>query len=65
MQQNDDVVSGWLNGSDSNDNPAGPLYIEGAIATEKAMTEAGARTNVFTTLGGTTASCRPTSCACC
>ena len=32
MQQNDDVVAGWLSGSDSIDgleNPAGPLYIEG------------------------------------
>lgn len=68
MQQNDEIVSGWLDGSDNvdgYDNPAGPLYIEGALATEKAMTRSNAATNIVTTLGGTTASCRPTSCACC
>jgi hypothetical protein len=68
MQQHDEVVSGWLNGSDNVDgceNPAGPLYIEGAMATEQAMTRSSAATNIFTTLGGTTASCRPTSCSCC
>lgn len=68
MQQHDEVVSGWLNGSDNVDgyeNPAGPLYIEGATATEHAMTRSSAATNIITTLGGTTASCRPSSCACC
>ena len=44
MQQNDDVVAGWLSGSDSIDgheNPAGPLYIEGEAATEAALTNHG------------------------
>jgi hypothetical protein len=44
MQQNDDVVSGWLSGSDSFDgleNPAGSLYIEGYAATEAALTDPG------------------------
>jgi Family of unknown function (DUF6229) len=39
MQQNDDVVSGWLSGVDSVggfDNPAGPLFID--ATTEKKMT---------------------------
>lgn len=68
MQQNDEVVSGWLSGSDSvdgRDNPAGPLYIHGAIATEDAMTGADASTRVFFTFGGTTASCEPKGCDCC
>lgn len=65
--QHEDIVSGWLRGSDSNglENPAGPLYIEGAMATEDALTRASASAAMFTTMGGTTASCRPTSCACC
>jgi hypothetical protein len=44
MQQNDDVVAGWLSGSDSIDgleNPAGPLYIEGEATTEAALTHQG------------------------
>lgn len=68
MLQNDDVVSGWLSGQDSiegHDNPAGPLFIEGSVATEAAMTQVDAAAYIFTTLGGTTASCRPTSCYCC
>lgn len=39
--QNDDIVSAWRSGADSIDglqNPAGPLYTEGAAATEAAMT---------------------------
>ena len=41
MQHNDDVVSGWLDGSDTvggYDNPAGPLFIQGHAATEAALT---------------------------
>ncbi len=42
MQQIDDIVSGWLNGEEVEGfgNPAGPLYIEGLAATEKALTDA-------------------------
>jgi hypothetical protein len=65
MQQTDDTVSSWLSGSDGTDNPAGPLYIEGAVETEEALTQSRAGTNIFTTLGGTTASCRPSTCSCC
>jgi hypothetical protein len=39
MQQNDNVVMGWLTGSESVsgfDNPAGPLFIDGT--TQKKMT---------------------------
>ena len=63
MQQNDDVVSGWLNGSDSSggwDNPAGPLYIDNS--TEEKMTSQAASV-IFTTLK-TTQSCA-SGCACC
>jgi len=64
MQQNDDVVSSWLNGTDSIgglDNPAGPLYVDGD--TEKRMTsEAGAQ--IMQTLLKTTQSCA-SGCACC
>lgn len=63
MQQHDEVVSGWLNGSDSVDgldNPAGPLYIDNAD-----QSVANASVRGFTTEGGTTASCRPSSCHCC
>lgn len=64
MQQNDDVVSGWLNGSESFgglDNPAGPLYVDGT--TEKRMThQAGAE--IMQTLLKTTQSCA-SGCACC
>lgn len=62
MQQHDEVVSGWLNGSDSvagEYNPAGPLYIDNA---DQAMASAAIRA---TGMGGTTATCRPSSCACC
>ncbi|MFC5740778.1 DUF6229 family protein [Dyella tabacisoli] len=58
MQQTDDIVSGWLSGSDSIDgmeNPAGPLYIEGAAATEAALTSSTAGMNMFTS--ATTVSC--------
>lgn len=64
MFQNDDVVSGWLSGQDSIDNPAGPMFIEGSLATEAAMTQADTAGRPFT-VGGTTASCRASSCACC
>jgi hypothetical protein len=63
MQHTDEVVSGWLSGSE--DSPAGPLFIEGTVATEEALTRASAAANMVTTLGQTTGSCRPSSCACC
>jgi hypothetical protein len=62
MQQNDDVILGWLSGMDSVgglDNPAGPLYID--ASTEKKMTgPAGA---IRITLA-TTQSCAA-GCNCC
>lgn len=63
MQHHDDVVSGWLNGSDSFgglDNPAGPLYLDSA--TEKKMTNQ-ATAAIFTTQK-TTMSCA-NGCICC
>lgn len=63
MQQNDDVVSGWLSGTDSIgglDNPAGPLYVDSA--TEKKMTSQAGPT--IQTLLKTTQSCA-SGCACC
>ena len=64
MQQNDDVVSRGLNGTDSIgglDNPAGLLYV--TATTEKRMTsEAGAQ--IMQTLLKTTQSCA-SGCACC
>ena len=65
MQLNDDIVSGWLSGSDSiggYDNPAGPLFIEGAAATEAAMTADSAGMNM-----GSTSSCSQHTghCDCC
>lgn len=70
MQQNDEVISGWLEGSDSIDgldNPAGPLYIEGQAATEAALTNPGMRATVLgcmTLAGGTTCSYSG-GCLCC
>lgn len=64
MQQNDDVVSGWLNGTDSIgglDNPAGPLYVDND--TEKKMTSQASGAMVQTLLK-TTQSCA-SGCACC
>ncbi|TDR41272.1 hypothetical protein DFR29_111186 [Tahibacter aquaticus] len=64
MQQHDEVVSGWLNGSNSVeglDSPAGPLYLDNADS----VLMSSENTIFFTGLGGTTASCRPSSCACC
>ena len=60
MQQNDDVISAWLSGSDSADNPAGPLYIDSF--TEKKMTTR-IREGADTMLK-TTQSCA-SGCACC
>lgn len=60
MQQTDDVVLGWLNGSDSfdgMDNPAGPLYIEGAAATEAALTNPEAGSTLLTSVGGSCSTC--------
>jgi hypothetical protein len=65
MQHNDDVVSGWLAGSESTygyDNPAGPLYTEGYMATEAALTDPGM--NMATLHGSTTCSLAG-GCACC
>ncbi len=67
MQLNDEIVSGWLSGSDSiggYDNPAGPLYIEGQAATEAALTSAGPEMNTLTLHGSTTCSMAK-GCACC
>ncbi|MBE1161784.1 DUF6229 family protein [Dyella acidiphila] len=64
MQQNDEVVSGWLNGDDcvaGYDNPAGSLYVDNA--TEQKMTaQAGAE--MIDTMLKTTQSCA-SGCACC
>lgn len=61
MQQHDEVVSGWLNGSNTAeglDNPAGPLFLDNAEALM-------ANVNMRAT-SGTTASCRPGGgCHCC
>lgn len=67
MQLNDDIVSGWLSGSDSSsgyDNPAGPLYIEGLAVTEAALTSAGPEIITLTLRGSTTCSVAG-GCACC
>lgn len=70
MQQNDEVVSGWLDGSDSVDglsNPAGSLFIDGQAAAEATMTGNGMRATLGVlcrTEGGT--SCSYTGgCLCC
>ena len=60
MQQHDDVVSSWLSGLDSSDNPAGPLYIDSSTET-KMISQAGAA--IFTTQK-TTQSCAQ-GCICC
>lgn len=59
MQLNDDVVSGWLSGTELN-NPAGPLYLDSA-AEEKLTSQAGAA--IFTTQK-TSQSCA-SGCICC
>ena len=67
MQLNDEVVSAWLDGSDSiggHDNPAGPLYIEGQAATEAALTHAGQGMITLSLRGSTTCSMGG-GCACC
>lgn len=69
MQQFDDIVSSWLSGSDSvegQENPAGPLYMEGTAATEASMTDPDTVTSVLTSY--TSASCLAgggTHCLCC
>lgn len=63
MQQNDDVVLGWLSGMDNVgglDNPAGPLYID--ASTEKKMT--GPVGGAIRLTHATTQSCAA-GCACC
>lgn len=65
MQQNDDVVAGWLSGSDGDDNPAGPLYIEGAASLEAALTNPSMKETVgMVTCRGTTCSYSG-GCLCC
>ena len=70
MQINDDVVTGWMNGSDSIDgldNPAGSLYIEGQAATEAALAGTGMRATFdacVTFVGGTSCSYSG-GCLCC
>lgn len=67
MQQIDDVVAGWLSGSGGQDNPAGPLYIQGTEATEAALGDASMAVTLAgcnTLRGGTTCSYNG-GCACC
>jgi hypothetical protein len=62
MQQNDEVVSGWLSGANSIcglDNPAGPLYLD--TSTEKKMSS---NMGAVQTVLKTTQSCA-SGCACC
>jgi hypothetical protein len=59
MQQNDDVVSAWLNGSEL-DNPAGPLFLDRSV--EDTMTSPSGGM-IFTTMK-TTQSC-VSGCICC
>jgi hypothetical protein len=61
MQQNDAVVARWLSGSDSSDNPAGPLYVDGSV--QKKMTTRTSMERMDTMLK-TTQSCA-SGCACC
>ncbi|WP_430390345.1 DUF6229 family protein [Dyella sp. 20L07] len=69
MQQTDEMVSSWLSGEDSYDgyaNPAGPLYIEGAAATEAALTNAAS--NMLISAGTTCSTCSAHlggGCSCC
>ncbi len=65
---NDEIVSGWLSGSDSfggYDNPAGPLYIEGLAATEAALTDPNQGMIATATLRGATTCSVGRGCACC
>lgn len=58
-----DTISSWLSHSDNqSDNPAGPLFIAGAVATEAAMTNADSDMNIIT--AKTTMSCAR-GCICC
>lgn len=60
MQQHDEVVSGWLNGSESVEglgNPAGPLFLANADILM-------ANVSIIGETRGTTGSCRG-SCQCC
>jgi hypothetical protein len=63
MQQNDNVVMGWLTGSENVsgfDNPAGPLFIDGT--TQKKMTSHVGAAMILT--HATTQSCA-SGCNCC
>jgi Family of unknown function (DUF6229) len=68
MLQTDDIISSWLNGSDSEgyDSPAGPLYTEGQAATEAALTNPGLGKSgmLVVTVGKTTCSIGR-GCSCC
>ncbi|WP_425481133.1 DUF6229 family protein [Dyella choica] len=64
MQQNDNVVSAWLEGADSISglgNPAGPLFVDGS--TEKKMTTRASAERIDT-MFRTTQSCA-SGCSCC
>jgi hypothetical protein len=57
--QSDSIVSGWRSGADSVrgfDNPAGPLFTQGAAAVEAALTNAD---NADTMLSRTAITCAP------
>lgn len=61
--QTQDTISSWLSHSDNqSDNPAGPLFIAGAVATEAALTNTDAEMNILT--AKTTMSCAR-GCLCC
>jgi len=58
-----ETVSSWLSHSDNgSDNPAGPLFVAGALATEEALTDKNAEMNIIT--AKTTMSCA-NGCICC
>lgn len=64
--QAENIVSGWRNGADNIggfDNPAGPLYIEGAAAVEAALTEP--NNPSVTTHSLTAVTCGPGGCCVC
>ena len=45
--QTQDTISSWLSHSDNqSDNPAGPLFIAGAVATETALTNTDGRITI-------------------
>ncbi|HEY9133086.1 MAG TPA: DUF6229 family protein [Dyella sp.] len=59
-----ETVSSWLSHSDNhNDNPAGPLFVAGTLATEESLTDKNAAMNIITSK--TTMTCTFGSCLCC